>query len=83
MAAGRPALFVGPAESEVARTLERERCGVAFKNGDADGLAAAILALADDPARRDEMGRRAREALLTRYDRRVATARFRDLVRSL
>jgi glycosyltransferase involved in cell wall biosynthesis len=83
MAAGRPALFVGPAESEVARTLEREGCGAAFRNGDVTGLAAAISALADDPARREELGRRAREALLARYDRRVATARFRDLVRSL
>ncbi|HEU4383421.1 MAG TPA: glycosyltransferase family 4 protein [Anaeromyxobacteraceae bacterium] len=83
MAAGRPALFVGPAESEVARTVEREGCGAAFRNGDAEGLAAAVAALADDPGRREEMGRRAREALLARYDRRVATARFRDLVSSL
>jgi glycosyltransferase involved in cell wall biosynthesis len=83
MAAGRPALFVGPAGSEVARTLTREGCGAAFENGDAEGLSAAIAALADDPARREEMGRRAREALLARYDRRVATARFAELVRSL
>ena len=83
MAAGRPALFVGPAESEVARTVEREGCGAAFRNGDAEGLAGAIAGLADDPGRREEMGRRAREALLARYDRRVATACFRDLVRSL
>ncbi len=83
MAAGRPALFVGPAESEAARTVEREGCGAAFRNGDVEGLAAAIAALADDPARREAMGRRARDALLLRYDRRVATARFRELVRTL
>ena len=83
MAAGRPALFVGPPGSEVARTVERERCGLAFRNGDAAGLAAAIARLAGDGAERERMGRAAREALLRRYDRRVATARFRELLRSL
>ena len=83
MAAGRPALFVGPAESEVARTIEREGCGLAVRNGDAAGLADAIAGLADRPAERERMGRAAREALLARYDRRVATGRFADLLRYL
>ncbi len=83
MAAGRPAVFVGPPESEVARTVEREGCGVALRNGDVAGLAAALARLADDEAARRRMGLAAREALVARYERRVATGRFRDLLRSL
>jgi colanic acid biosynthesis glycosyl transferase WcaI len=83
MAAGRPALFVGPPGSEVALTVEREKCGVALRNGDSVGLAAAIAGLADRPSERERMGHAAREALLARYDRRVATGRFCDLLRSL
>jgi glycosyltransferase involved in cell wall biosynthesis len=83
MAAGRPALFVGPPGSEVARTIERERCGRVFRNGDAEGLAAAIHELAADPVERKAMGQRARAALEQRYSRSVATARFRELLSSL
>jgi glycosyltransferase involved in cell wall biosynthesis len=83
MAAGRPALFVGPAESEVARTIEREGCGRVFPNGDARGLAAAIASLAGDAPTRDHMGRRGRDALVARYDRRVATSSFRELLLGL
>jgi glycosyltransferase involved in cell wall biosynthesis len=83
MAAGRPALFVGPPGSEVARTIERERCGRVFRNGDAEGLAAAIHELAADPVERKAMGQRARAALEQRYSRSIATARFRELLSSL
>jgi glycosyltransferase involved in cell wall biosynthesis len=79
MAAGRPALFVGPAGSEVAHTLEREGCGKVLPNGDAQGLAAALLSLAADPGARAEMGARARRALQERYDRSVATRRFAEV----
>jgi glycosyltransferase involved in cell wall biosynthesis len=83
MAAGRPALFVGPPRSEAARTIERERCGRVFRNGDAAGLAAAIRELAANPAEREAMGQRARAALEQRFARSVATARFKDLLLSL
>jgi len=83
MAAGRPALFVGPEESEVARTIRREGCGEVLRPRDADGLARGIESLADDPARRAAMGERGRDALVSRYGRKVATARFVDLVRGI
>jgi putative colanic acid biosynthesis glycosyltransferase WcaI len=80
MAAGRPALYVGPERAEVARTLARADCGRRVANGDAPALAAAILALAEDPAARAEMGARARRALELEYQRPVATRRFHDVV---
>jgi glycosyltransferase involved in cell wall biosynthesis len=79
MAAGRPALYVGPEGAEVSRTLLREACGVRVANGDAQGLADALVALSADPAS-SEMGRRARAALEARYQRSIATRRFAELV---
>ena len=49
MAAGRPALYVGPDRSEVARTIGAERMGACIANGDVDGLVAAITRRAADP----------------------------------
>lgn len=80
MAVARPALFAGPPGSEVARTIVRHDCGRVLRNGDSAGLAAAIVALADDPEGRAAMGSRGRTALETAYGRRVATARFKELL---
>jgi glycosyltransferase involved in cell wall biosynthesis len=83
MAAGRPALFVGPPGSEVARTIAREGCGRVVPNGDAAGLAAAIREMAADEGMRAAVGRRARQALAERYSRRAATAAFLRLLEGL
>jgi glycosyltransferase involved in cell wall biosynthesis len=83
MAAGRPALYVGPEGAEVARTIERAGCGRRVPNGDAPALAAAIAALAEDPRACSDMGERARRALETEYQRATATRRFRDVVVTL
>jgi glycosyltransferase involved in cell wall biosynthesis len=44
LAAERPCLFVGPLDSEVVRIIGEVGCGMAFPNGDAEGLADAISA---------------------------------------
>jgi glycosyltransferase involved in cell wall biosynthesis len=59
--------------SEVAALTERHRCGVLVSPGDAAQLAAAIVALADQPLEREAMGTRARVAAeLFARDRQVA-----------
>ncbi len=83
MAAGRPALYVGPPGAEVARTIAAERCGAVLRNGDAAGLAGAIRELADDEPARSAMGARARAALVERYSRSVATGRFISLLQGM
>jgi glycosyltransferase involved in cell wall biosynthesis len=80
MAAGRPALYVGPERAEVARTIAREACGRLVPSGDARGLADAVVAMAADPAGCAEMAARARAALESRYQRSVATRRFAELL---
>ena len=67
-AAGRPAIFIGDPEGEIARMLREARCGLVVATGDAAGLARAILALRDHPAQCREMGANARAAFEVRYD---------------
>lgn len=59
MAAGRPTLFVGSSESEVARVILEKRIGEVLTPGDSENLVAAILSYRDNPIRIAEEGLRA------------------------
>ena len=73
LAAGRPYVAAVEASSEVAALTARHDCGVVVTPGDADALAAQILALAGDSARRLAMAANARTAsALFARDRQVA-----------
>ena len=81
LAAGRPAISNAPAQA--ARLLAESGCGIAVPPGDAAGLAAALMSLVGNPARREAMGQAARGLAVRRYDRRLLAARFVGLVESL
>ena len=73
LAAGRPYVAAVDASSEVGALTAAHGAGVLAAPGDAGALASAITTLADDPARRQAMGARAREAAaLFARDRQVA-----------
>lgn len=74
LASGRPLIFVGAPESDVASVVRDADCGLVVSPDDPQGLVDAILALRDDPQRAAELGRRARLAAENLYDRRHATA---------
>ncbi|MFN7134250.1 MAG: glycosyltransferase family 4 protein, partial [Myxococcales bacterium] len=79
LAARKPVLFVGPQSSDVARVIERERCGRAFAHGDTAGVVAMIDSLANRRAEAEAMGERGRSAFEARFERRVSTAQFARL----
>jgi glycosyltransferase involved in cell wall biosynthesis len=79
MAAGRPVVFVGPRETEAARTILAERIGEVVENGDAVAAAAAILLLLEAP----QAGLVARAAFERGYTRRHRTEQFAALLRSM
>lgn len=83
MAAGRPAIFVGPNDSEIAQTLEREQCGLRVPNADVDALMKAIEKLAANDQLRAEWGSRARSALEARYSRAAGTKRWAEVLEAL
>ena len=83
MAASRPTLFVGDANGDVAKVLAESRAGLTVSEGDADGLAAAILSLRDEPGRVLELGLNARKAFENRFDMPLSLAKWRQLLTSL
>jgi glycosyltransferase involved in cell wall biosynthesis len=77
MAAGRPLIFIGDSDGEIARVIRQAGCGVTVGiNGHRD-LVAAIHMLRSEPQIRDVMGIRAREFFLARYARAKAIEKWK------
>ncbi|QEH33531.1 2-deoxystreptamine glucosyltransferase [Aquisphaera giovannonii] len=83
MAAGRPALFVGPAHCETADTIRRSGCGFTVPQGDADGVVNALTAVAADPELAARMGRKGRISFLASYERDLCCDQWLDVIRGL
>lgn len=81
LAAGRPVLFVGPTDGEIARLLEREGCGAAFDPVDGTGLAATIVTWHNDQALCLQLGRRARAIYERQFTFVTALARWNEILR--
>ena len=75
-AAGRPAIFIGSSEGEIARLVEETRCGVTVELGDSEALLAAILDLAKNRELSSAMGARARFAFESQWEKRHALKRW-------
>jgi len=82
-AAGRPTIFVGNVEGEIAQLVVESQCGIAVQTGDFDGLRAAILRLRNDVELRKTFGRNARDALEKRFDKRIALSAWNDCLNSV
>ena len=76
LAAGRPLVFIGDPEGDIARVISDAECGAIVGINAGDDLSAAILRLQADPAACDAMGRRARESLVNRYSMEKAIERW-------
>lgn len=74
LAAGLPVVANVPGRAQ--RLLAEGGCGLAVPPADGAGLAAALLALADDPARRRAMGRAARRLAERHFDSHQIAARL-------
>ncbi len=80
MASGRASVFVGREEAEVALVLKETGSGQVVPVGDVDALNHAITSLADDTQACQRMGKAARDAMTTTYDRRHACAAWERLL---
>lgn len=60
LAAGRPALFIGPGGTEISRLLATSSCGISVTPTDSGALIAAIKRWRDQPEERIAAGRSAR-----------------------
>jgi colanic acid biosynthesis glycosyl transferase WcaI len=57
LAAGKPVLFVGPYDTEVASIIIRSGAGIIVRPGDVDGVVDALNQLASNPNIREAMGK--------------------------
>lgn len=79
-AAGRPMIYLGDPDGEIARILHREQCGWTFCIGEVDPLVRCILRLAQESEEVAAAGRQAREAFDRRYARPRALRSWRLLL---
>lgn len=80
LASGRPVLFIGSEQSDVAAIVRDAGCGFVAAPDDAAAVVRAIRSLKDHPAEAERLGAAARRAAVQRYDRRLATSRWSDAV---
>lgn len=83
LAAGRPVVFVGDPQGELARVIQGSGCGLVVPSGNAAALAEAILDLYRSVERRDAMGSKARQVLSGRFELPRAVSCWRALIAEL
>ena len=82
-AAGLPTIFVGDADGEIARILDAGGSGQTVAVGDGVGLAALIRAVAANPNRAREMGRRSRSVFERDFDFPVAVSAWEGVLAAI
>lgn len=80
IAVGRPVVFIGARDGEVARLIEEARCGFVIAPGDAAGLARVLRELAADRRMVREMGERGRAMYEERFAPRHAFAAWEGVL---
>jgi colanic acid biosynthesis glycosyl transferase WcaI len=82
-AAGRPAVFIGDEDGEIARVIARHKCGLTIAASDGAALASTIRDLAANPDLCRWMGERARAAFEADFDKPIAVQRWASLLRQV
>jgi colanic acid biosynthesis glycosyl transferase WcaI len=83
LAVGRPVVYLGDRDSEVAEILQRHGCGLSVAIDDTDAYLGALERLRGDPKGRHAMGEQARLAFAALFARPTAMAQWRELIAGL
>ncbi len=83
LAAGRPVVFIGAANSEIAQLVRRHDIGIAVTNGEPERLVRALAAYGEDRERLVSQGRNARAVFERMYDRPIIAAQWDGLLGAL
>lgn len=83
MAVGRPIIFVGDPDGEVARVIGAAQCGKSFVPGDVEGIVEYLRLLGADVQRRYQLGANARLYCEKELTRRMRIGEWRQLVERL
>jgi glycosyltransferase involved in cell wall biosynthesis len=83
IAVGKPIIYVGGRDTEVADLIDEYDIGLRVRAGDPDSLVDAILKIKNDPAMRKDMSKRARELFETKYHADVIIKSFEEIVTAI
>lgn len=83
LASGRPVLYLGPADSDVAVIVREAGCGMVIDAADADSLVGAIRRLRERPDEAAAMGARGRATAVASFDRRHGAGKWERAVSRL
>ena len=82
-ASGRPVLFIGDPDGEVARLIRQHECGWTFQVGESAAIAELARGLARDRSALVERGANARRMVQDHFSRRRAIAAWDELLREV
>jgi len=80
LAAGRPVVFIGDPDGELARIIQATQCGLVVGSAQSASLVAAIRRLQNDELERNAMGRASRQLLTERYSSARAVENWVQLI---
>jgi glycosyltransferase involved in cell wall biosynthesis len=80
LASGRPSVFIGDPDGEIATLLAEYDCGVTVRMGDSEGLSKQLRALRHDRLRLGSMGFRARALAVSRFTSHHAASEWLSLL---
>jgi colanic acid biosynthesis glycosyl transferase WcaI len=81
LAAGRPVIYIGASDGDLARLIADHDVGVVVEPGDGAALTGAIAAMAADPIRVAAMGARGRALYDTRFAPALALAEWKRILK--
>lgn len=79
-AAGRPSVYIGARDGEIAAILREVECGFTVQPADGAGLAETIRRLAADPGLCKTLGNNARKVFKQRFEQRLALQAWSELL---
>ena len=80
LAAGRPSLFVGPHDCEVARIIRDSQSGFIVEPGDVEGVSNALKTLVPSSSLQKKMGENARKYYTLQFGRKHSLAKIISII---
>ncbi|WP_165396859.1 glycosyltransferase family 4 protein [Sphaerotilus mobilis] len=80
LASGRPVIFIGDTDGELARLIQKEKVGATVQVGDAARLVSTIINLKDDNNLRETMSETARKIAVDKYSTESAVRAWNALI---
>ena len=83
LAAGRPSVFIGAADGEVAKVIREHQCGITVSVGDSAELVRQLVSMLERPAQVAQMGRNARSLAQSHYTAERAAQTWLQLLAAI